>query len=92
MYQVFILGKEVLAIVRFSDLTIQTQFGPMNMPMDAANTLANMGLFAIFMTFVMAVGGKIASLGIQMLKNERIHDALVKLKKENLSQEILKHL
>ncbi len=85
MYNVFINGQTVREIVHFADMTIQTQVGPMNVPMGAANTLANMGLFAVLMTFVMAVGGKIASLGVQLLKNERIYDALMRLNKENLN-------
>ncbi len=92
MYNVFINGQTVREIVHFADMTIQTQVGPMNVPMEAANTLANMGLFAVLMTFVMAVGGKIASLGVQLLKNERIYDALVRLNKENLTKEIFKQL
>ena len=64
----------------------------MNIPMQAANTLANMGLFAVFMLFVVSVGGKIASLGVQLLKNERIYEALLQLNKENLTQDTLKKL
>ena len=92
MYKVFIGGAEVLAVAHFADLTIKTQAGPMNIPMQAANTLANMGLFAVFMLFVLSVGGKIASLGIQLLKNERIYEALLQLNKENLTQDVLKKL
>lgn len=92
MYKVFIHGEEVLAIVHFADLTVKTQAGPMNVPMDAAGTMANMGLFAVFMLFVMSVGGKIASLGVQLLKNERIYEALLQLSKENITQGTLKKL
>lgn len=92
MYKVFIGGAEVLAVAHFSDLTVQTQAGPMSIPMQAANTLANMGLFAVFMLFVVSVGGKIASLGVQLLKNERIYEALLQLNKENLTQDTLKKL
>ncbi len=92
MYKVFIRGEEVLAIVHFADLTVQTQAGLMNIPMETTSVLANMGLFAVFMLFVMSTGGKIASLGVQLLKNERIYDALEQLKKENLTQEVLKKL
>ena len=92
MHAVFIGGKEVLSMVHFADLTVQTQAGPMSVPMTAANTLANMGLFTVFMMFVISVGGKIASLGVQLLKNERIYEALMQLKKENLTQDGLKKL
>ena len=92
MYHVFLQGQDVRMIVHFADLTVQTQAGPMNIPMEATNTLANMGLFALLMTFVMAVGGKIASLGVQILKNERIYDALAQLKKEDITQDTFKKL
>lgn len=92
MYKVFIYGEEVAALVHFADLTVKTQAGPMSIPMEAANTMANMGLFAVFMMFVMAVGGKIASLGVQLLKNERIYEALLQLDKGNITQETLKKL
>ncbi len=92
MHKVFIQGADVLAIVHFADMVVQTQVGPMNVPMQAANTIANLALFAVFMTFVMATGGKIASLGIQLLKNERIYDALKQLNKENSSKSTLQQL
>ena len=92
MYNVFINGQTVREIVHVADLTVQTQAGPMNLPMDAASTVANLGLFAVLMVFVLAVGGKIASLGIQLLKNERIYEALVRLNKENLTKDNLKQL
>lgn len=92
MYQVFINGQTVREIAHFADLTVQTQVGPMNVPMDAANTMANMGLFAVLMLFIMSVGGKIASIGVQLLKNERIYDALIQLKKEDITKETFKQL
>lgn len=92
MYQVFINGQTVREIAHFADLTVQTQVGPMNVPMDTANTMANMGLFAVLMLFIMSVGGKIASIGVQLLKNERIYDALIQLKKEDITKETFKQL
>lgn len=92
MYKVFINGEEVATIMHFADVTVQTKAGPMNLPMQSINTLANMGLFAVFMLFVMSVGGKIASIGVQLLKNERIYEALLQLNKENLTQDVLKKL
>ncbi len=92
MYNVFLNGQTVREIAHFADLTVQTQVGPMNVPMGAANTLANMGLFAVLMLFVTSVGGKIASIGVQLLKNERIYDALLQLKKENITKDTFKQL
>ena len=92
MYKVFIVGETARALVQFSDLTIQTQFGPMNVPMQAANTIANLGVFALFMFFVMAVGGKLATLGVQLLKNERIYEALLQVKSSDISADTFKKL
>lgn len=92
MYKVFIGGEAVRTLVQFSDLTIQTQYGPMKMPMNAANQIANLGVFALFMFFVMAVGGKLAIIGIQLLKNERIYDALLQIKPSDINADTFKKL
>ena len=92
MYKVFIGGETVRALVAFGDLTIQTQVGPMQVPMQAANTIANLGVFALFMFFVMAVGGKVATIGVQLLKNERIYDALLQIKPSDINTDTLKKL
>ncbi len=92
MYKVFIAGEAVRTLVQFSDLTIQTQFGPMKMPMDAANQIANLGVFALFMCFVMAAGGKLATIGVQLLKNERIYDALLQVKGGEINADMFKKL
>ena len=92
MYRVFIGGGTVLTLVNFADFAVQTQFGPMTLPMTQVSTLANLGLFALFMGFLVAVGGKIASVGCQILKNERIHDALLQLKKEDVTVNTFKNI
>ncbi len=92
MYQVFIGGGAVFALVNFADLTVQTQFGPMQLPMQQASTIANLVLFGLFMGFLVAAGGRIAQIGCQLLKNERIHDAILKLNKDAVSAETFKQL
>lgn len=79
MFKVFISHQAAPVLVQFSDFQMRTQFGPVALPMEAINTIANLGLFALFMAFVAGVGGKLASIGCQLLKNERIHDALLQL-------------
>ncbi len=79
MFHVFISHQPAPVLVEFTDIQVRTQFGPMALPMQAINTLANLGLFALFMAFVVAVGGKLAGIGCQLLKNERIHEALLRL-------------
>ena len=92
MYKVFIVRETVRALVQFSDLTLQTQYGPMKIPMDAANQIANLGVFALFMFFVMAVGGKLATIGVQLLKNERIYEALLQVKSSDINANTFKQI
>lgn len=92
MYRVFIGGGAVLTIINFADLTIQTQVGPMIVPMQQTSPLINLGLFALFMGFLVAVGGKIANIGCQILKNERIYDALLKFEKGNIAPNTFKNV
>lgn len=92
MYRVFIGGGAVLALVNFADLTVQTQFGPMVLPMKQASVIANLVLFSLFMGFLVAAGGKLAQIGCQLLKNERIYDALLKLKPQEVTVHTFKNV
>ena len=92
MYRVFVGGGAVLSLVNFADLTVQTQFGPMMLPMKQASVIANLGLFALFMGFLVAAGGTLAQIGCQILKNERIYDALLQLKKEDVTVHTFKNV
>ena len=76
MYKVFASGGSVVAVVQLADVQLNTQYGPVQMPMKGINAIANLGLFAVFMFFVLSVGSKLAGIGSGMLKNERIYDAL----------------
>ena len=80
-YQVFSGVQPAPAIVQLADLQVQTKLGPVNLSSVYLNTLANIGLFMMFLFFVAIIGCKIAGLGCQLLKNERIHDALLLLNK-----------
>ena len=80
-YQVVSGGQPVPATVAFADLEIQTKAGPLLIPAASLNTVANISLFMLFMFFLVLAGSKIAGLGCQLLKNERIHDALLLLNK-----------
>ncbi len=91
MYQVFAEGREVASLVQMEPLHINTQAGEINIPVATISTLANLGLFTLFMVVVAAIGGKVAGLGCQILKNERIHDALTLLDKVPAT-EVLKKL
>lgn len=91
MYQVGIGGQSVPALLQLADLQLQTKVGTVTLPSAWLNMLANMSLFALFMFFIATIGAKIATLGCQLLKNERIHDALLLLNKIP-SEEVLKKL
>lgn len=77
MYKVFANGSPVVAVVQMADVQLNTQYGPVQIPMKGVNAVANLGLFAVFMFFVLSAGSKLAGVGNGMLKNERIYDALL---------------
>ncbi len=87
MYKVFVDRQPVAPVVQLADMNLQTQYGAMTVPMQNLNTLVNLGLFAVFMAFVLSVGAKLAGIGTQWLKNERIHDALLALKLTEIPDE-----
>ena len=76
MYKVFVDRQPVAPVVQLTDVNLNTQYGPLSMPMQNVNTLANLGLFALLMMFVLSAGSKLAGVGTNLLKNERIHEAL----------------
>ncbi len=87
MYKVFVDRQSVAPVVQLADLPIQTAYGVMTVPAQGINTIVNLGLFAVFMTFVLAAGGKLALVGVNLLKNERIHDALCALPDKAFAKE-----
>ena len=91
MYKVFVGQQPVVAVVQLADMNLKTQMGMMVFPMANFNTLANLGLFAVFMLFIVTVGGKISALGCHFLKIERLYEALAKSEK-TLSQDDVKKL
>ena len=76
MYKVFVGGQPAVTVIQLADMNMKSQMGVMTIPMGNFNTLVNLGLFAIFMLFLVTVGGKLASLGYNFLKIERIYEAL----------------
>ena len=91
--KVFIGGDSVVQLVQLSGLPIQTQYGTFQIPLKEASLFINLGLFTLFMMCVMTAGGQLARIGVNLLKVERIHDALTSLSHENApSKEALKKL
>ena len=76
MYKVFVNGAAA-PIIQLADLQLNTAYGPVIVPMKSASQVVNLGLFAIFMVFVVSAGGKIAGIGNGLVKNERIYEALL---------------
>ena len=87
MFKVFIAHQAAPVLVEFTELQVRTQAGPVALPMQAVNAVANLGLFALFMMFVVGVGGKLAGIGCQLLKNERIYEALLQLNTAQATQD-----
>ncbi|MBQ9971346.1 MAG: hypothetical protein IJP25_04405 [Elusimicrobiaceae bacterium] len=91
MYKVFADRQPVAPVVQMKDMQIATQYGPMQIPMQAVNTLANVGLFAVFMLFILGAGGRVAGVGVNMIKMERLREALL-LSRQKIEDETLKKL
>lgn len=83
MYKVFVDRQPTAPVVQLADMNLQTQYGIIAVPMQNINTLANLGLFALFMLFVLSAGGKLAGLGVNLLKNERIYEGLLALQNKS---------
>jgi len=84
--KVFIGADPVVQLVQMPDWVIQTQYGPLQLPLKNISPLINLGLFALFMMCMISAGGQLAKIGTQLLKAERIHDALLKLTLEQATQ------
>ena len=79
MYKVFVDQQPAAPVVQLADMQIQTAYGVMVVPAQGINVLANLILFGLFMAFVLSAGGRLAIVGVNMLKNERIYEALSSL-------------
>lgn len=79
MYKTFANRHPVPTMIQLTDAHIHTQYGVMQIPMQNLNTLANAGLFVIFMLFILSAGSKVAAVGCNLLKNERIYEALLQV-------------
>lgn len=91
--KVFIGGDAVVQLVQFSSLPIQTQYGTLQIPLKEIAPLLNLALFAAFMLCVMTAGGQLARIGVNLLKVERIYEALTQLpSKQAANPETLKKL
>ncbi len=92
MYKVFVNGNAVVPVIQLADLQLNTTYGLIQIPMKSISQVVNLGLFAIFMVFVLSAGSKIAGIGNGMLKNERIYEALLENAQATQEKETLKKL
>ena len=76
MYKVFVAHTSQPEIVTVVGTSFQTAYGTIPLPTSSVNTIANLILFCFFMVFLVFTGGILARIGVAMLKNERIYDAL----------------
>ena len=90
-YKVFVNQQPIVPVVHLADMNMQTQLGVMVIPAENLNIIVNIGLFAVFVLLLISAGARIAALGCNLLKIERIYDALSK-KQEPLSKEQFKQL
>ena len=88
MYQTFVNRKPVAQVLQLKPLAMNTQYGTVEVQTEAINQIVNIGLFALFMMFLAALGGKIAAIGGNLLKTERLCETLQQLRRDEvLTQE-----
>ncbi len=87
MYQTFVRKKPVVQLVQPRPLALNTQYGTVQLDVVAITQVFNLSLFALFMIFLVSLGGKLVSVGSQLLKTERICDTLQSLR----AADVLEH-
>lgn len=80
MYQTFVNKKPIVQVVQLRPLALKTQYGSVQVDSTMVNQILNLTLFALFMFFLLALGGGVARLGNLLLKTERICETLQKLR------------
>ena len=76
MYQTFVNKKPVVQVVELKPFQLNTQYGPVQLDSSSINTILNLSLFVLFMMFLAATGAKVAAIGNNLLKTERICETL----------------
>lgn len=92
MYKVFVNANAVTQIAQLADVQLNTAYGPVLVPMKGISSVVNLGLFAVFMLFVLTAGSKLAGVGNGLLKNERIYEAVLQASNDEQRAEALKKL
>ena len=87
MYQTFVNKKPVVQVIATKPLALTTQYGSLQLDSTLANQVLNLGFFALFMFFLLFLGGGLTRFGNYLLKTERICETLKLLR----SQDVLSH-
>lgn len=82
MYQTFVNKKPVVQVLQLKPMSINTQYGAVQMDSGVVDQVLNLSLFALFMIFLAGLGGKVAAVGNNLLKTERICETLQTLRRE----------
>lgn len=80
MYQTFVHKRPVVQIIHPKPLALNTTYGAVQVDSSVLGQIFNLALFALFMIFLASLGGKIAGVGNQLLKTERICETLKTLR------------
>ena len=76
MFNTFIKKQPVTQLITTQKMTISTQQGPMEIDTAAMTGMINLALYAVFMFFITAVGGRVAGAGINLVKADALAQAL----------------
>ncbi len=83
MYQTFVQAKPVMQLLHSQPLALATQYGQVKVDAAFATQTLNIVLFALFMMFLALIGARVAGIGNQLLKIERICQTLQQLRRED---------
>lgn len=83
MYQTFVNKKPVVQVLQLKPMSINTQYGAVQMDAGLVSQVLNLSLFALFMIFLAGLGGKVAAVGNNLLKTERICETLKTLTRQD---------
>lgn len=90
MYQTFVHKKPVVQVLHLQPMNLHTQYGAVQVDSAIVNQVLNLSLFALFMIFLAGLGGKVAGVGNNLLKTERICETLRSIAWKELDKELPK--
>lgn len=82
MYQTFVNKKPVVQVLELKPMDLNTQYGAVQVDSGVVSQVLNLSLFALFMIFLAGLGAKVAAVGNNLLKTERICETLQTLRLE----------